>query len=69
MVPSIDHLTSPKLGYCDIFHVEEFLEECKEIIPNQGIWVSILPTYAHVEALQQGMRIQRWAPQFIIIVV
>ncbi|RVW77057.1 1-phosphatidylinositol-3-phosphate 5-kinase FAB1A [Vitis vinifera] len=26
IVPSIDHLTSPKLGYCDIFHVEKFLE-------------------------------------------
>ena len=57
MVPSIDHLTWPKQGYCDIFHVEEFHEECKEIIPNQGIWVSILPAYSHVGALQQGMRI------------
>ena len=27
IVPSIDHLTSPKLGYCDLFHVEKFLEE------------------------------------------
>ncbi|TYI76733.1 hypothetical protein E1A91_D06G097100v1 [Gossypium mustelinum] len=27
IVPSIDHLTSPKLGYCDVFHVEKFLEE------------------------------------------
>ncbi|XP_038712698.1 1-phosphatidylinositol-3-phosphate 5-kinase FAB1B-like isoform X2 [Tripterygium wilfordii] len=27
IVPSIDHLTSPKLGYCDMFHVEKFLEE------------------------------------------
>ncbi|BFG39532.1 hypothetical protein CerSpe_258060 [Prunus speciosa] len=26
IVPSIDHLISPKLGYCDIFHVEKFLE-------------------------------------------
>ncbi|XP_050368282.1 1-phosphatidylinositol-3-phosphate 5-kinase FAB1A [Argentina anserina] len=26
IVPSIDHLTSPKLGYCDMFHVEKFLE-------------------------------------------
>ena len=33
------------------------MEECKEIIPNQGTWVSILPAYAHVGALQQGMRI------------
>ncbi|KAL5698578.1 1-phosphatidylinositol-3-phosphate 5-kinase [Ranunculus cassubicifolius] len=27
IVPSIDHLSSQKLGYCDIFHVEKFLEE------------------------------------------
>ncbi|KAL2503330.1 1-phosphatidylinositol-3-phosphate 5-kinase FAB1B [Forsythia ovata] len=27
IIPSIDHLTAPKLGYCDSFHVERFLEE------------------------------------------
>ncbi|XP_015888945.3 1-phosphatidylinositol-3-phosphate 5-kinase FAB1B [Ziziphus jujuba] len=27
IVSSIDHLTSPKLGYCDMFHVEKFIEE------------------------------------------
>ena len=27
IVPSIDHLSSQKLGYCDTFHVERFLEE------------------------------------------
>ncbi|CAI9114500.1 OLC1v1015238C1 [Oldenlandia corymbosa var. corymbosa] len=27
IVPSIDSLSSPKLGYCDLFHVERFLEE------------------------------------------
>nr|XP_043636882.1 1-phosphatidylinositol-3-phosphate 5-kinase FAB1B-like [Erigeron canadensis] len=27
IVPSIDHLSSQKLGYCDTFHVEKFLEE------------------------------------------
>ncbi|XP_010261690.1 PREDICTED: 1-phosphatidylinositol-3-phosphate 5-kinase FAB1B-like [Nelumbo nucifera] len=27
IVPSIDHLSSQKLGYCDSFHVEKFLEE------------------------------------------
>ncbi|WCJ42881.1 phosphatidylinositol-4-phosphate 5-kinase family protein [Euphorbia peplus] len=27
IVPSIDRLSSPKLGYCDLFHVEKFLEE------------------------------------------
>ncbi|GAU16793.1 hypothetical protein TSUD_200360 [Trifolium subterraneum] len=25
--PSIDHLTSPKLGYCETFHVDKFFEE------------------------------------------
>ncbi|KAL9365992.1 hypothetical protein Peur_037191 [Populus x canadensis] len=33
------------------------MEEHEEIIPNQGTWVSILPAYSHVGALQQGMRI------------
>ena len=27
IVPSIDHLSSQKLGYCDMFHVEKFEEE------------------------------------------
>nr|XP_016485016.1 PREDICTED: 1-phosphatidylinositol-3-phosphate 5-kinase FAB1B-like isoform X2 [Nicotiana tabacum] len=27
IVPSIDQLSSQKLGYCDMFHVEKFLEE------------------------------------------
>ncbi|KDP40633.1 hypothetical protein JCGZ_24632 [Jatropha curcas] len=27
IVPSIDQLSSPKLGYCDMFHVERFLED------------------------------------------
>lgn len=27
IVSSIDHLTSPKLGHCDMFHVEKLLEE------------------------------------------
>lgn len=27
IVPSIDHLKSQKLGYCDMFHVEKFLEK------------------------------------------
>ncbi|KAJ4834989.1 hypothetical protein Tsubulata_019277, partial [Turnera subulata] len=33
------------------------MEDCKEIIPSQGTWVSILPAYSHIGALQQGMRI------------
>ncbi|KAA8521693.1 hypothetical protein F0562_012317 [Nyssa sinensis] len=32
------------------------MEVCKDITPNQGTWVSILPAYSHVGALQQGMR-------------
>ncbi|KAJ8766618.1 hypothetical protein K2173_001138 [Erythroxylum novogranatense] len=32
------------------------MEDCEEMIPNQGTWVSILPAYSHVGALQQGMR-------------
>jgi len=31
--------------------------ECRAIIPNQGTWVSILPAYSHIGALQQGMKI------------
>ncbi|XP_008797353.2 1-phosphatidylinositol-3-phosphate 5-kinase FAB1A-like isoform X2 [Phoenix dactylifera] len=27
IVPSIDHLLSPKLGHCDLFHVEKYFEE------------------------------------------
>lgn len=27
IVPSIDHLSSQKLGYCEMFHVEKFMEE------------------------------------------
>ncbi|KAL3532750.1 hypothetical protein ACH5RR_006271 [Cinchona calisaya] len=27
IVPSVDHLTTQKLGYCDSFHVKKFLEE------------------------------------------
>lgn len=27
IVPSIDHLSSPKLGYCETFHVDKFFEE------------------------------------------
>ncbi|KAK6946106.1 E motif [Dillenia turbinata] len=41
----------------EAIEVYGMMEECMEIIPNQGTWVSILPAYAHVGALQQGMRI------------
>ena len=27
IVPSIDHLSSQKLGYCEAFHVEKFFED------------------------------------------
>ena len=33
------------------------MQECTKIVPNQGTWVSILPAYSHVGALQQGMKI------------
>ncbi|KAM7490890.1 hypothetical protein LguiA_033811 [Lonicera macranthoides] len=32
------------------------MEECEDITPNQGTWVSILPAYAHVGPLQEGMK-------------
>ncbi|KAI5442191.1 hypothetical protein KIW84_011311 [Lathyrus oleraceus] len=32
-------------------------KECINIIPNQGTWVSIIPAYSHVGALQQGTKI------------
>ncbi|KAL1215886.1 1-phosphatidylinositol-3-phosphate 5-kinase FAB1A [Cardamine amara subsp. amara] len=35
IVPSIDQLTSPKLGCCDLFHVEKFVE--KHVNPCQGV--------------------------------
>ncbi|CAK7345900.1 unnamed protein product [Dovyalis caffra] len=38
----------------EVYHM---MEEHKEMIPNQGTWVSILPAYTHLGALQQGMRI------------
>ena len=33
------------------------MEGYGKIIPNQGTWVSILPAYSHVGALQQGMKV------------
>ena len=41
----------------EAIEVYRMMEEHKEIIPNQGTWVSILPAYSHVGALQQGMKI------------
>lgn len=34
IVNSIDHLASQKLGYCDIFHVEKFIEDLS--VGSQG---------------------------------
>ncbi|KAI3835140.1 hypothetical protein MKX03_019766 [Papaver bracteatum] len=31
IVPSIDHLSSQKAGYCEAFHVEKFLEAHRSI--------------------------------------
>ncbi|XP_057520139.1 pentatricopeptide repeat-containing protein At4g33990 [Amaranthus tricolor] len=33
------------------------LEACTDLTPNQGTWVSVLPAYSHLGALQQGMKI------------
>jgi 1-phosphatidylinositol-3-phosphate 5-kinase len=33
-VPSIDHLSSQKWGYCEIFHVEKFPEDLTSV--SQG---------------------------------
>ncbi|OIW11989.1 hypothetical protein TanjilG_02196 [Lupinus angustifolius] len=33
------------------------MEQCENIIPNQGTWVSILPAYSHLGALQKGTKI------------
>lgn len=33
------------------------MEESEKITPNQGTWVSILPAYSHLGALQQGMKV------------
>lgn len=33
------------------------MEECGKVVPEQGTWVSILPAYSHLGALQQGMKI------------
>ncbi|KAJ0251992.1 1-phosphatidylinositol-3-phosphate 5-kinase FAB1A [Hirschfeldia incana] len=35
IVPSVDQLTSPKLGYCDLFHVEKFVET--HVSTGQGV--------------------------------
>ncbi|CAI8607812.1 unnamed protein product [Vicia faba] len=34
IVPSIDHLSSQKLGYCETFHVEKFLEDLIVAVPG-----------------------------------
>ncbi|POO03358.1 DYW domain containing protein [Trema orientale] len=41
----------------EAIEVYNTMEECEEIIPNQGTWVSVLPAYSHLGALQQGMKI------------
>ncbi|XP_050208875.1 pentatricopeptide repeat-containing protein At4g33990 [Mercurialis annua] len=37
--------------------VYNLMEECADVIPTQGTWVSILPAYSHLGALRQGMKI------------
>ncbi|KAF8401165.1 hypothetical protein HHK36_014469 [Tetracentron sinense] len=46
IVPSIDHLSSQKLGYCDTFHVEKFVEEHGSA--EQG-WKKLLKTLMFFE--------------------
>lgn len=41
----------------EAIEVFQMMEECNEINPNQGTYVSILPAYSHVGALQQGIKI------------
>lgn len=41
----------------EAIEVYRMMQEYKEIIPNHGTWVSILPAYTSVGALQQGMKI------------
>ncbi|XP_015574346.1 pentatricopeptide repeat-containing protein At4g33990 [Ricinus communis] len=40
----------------EAIEVYNMMEECKEVSPTQGTWVSILPAYSHLGALHQGMR-------------
>ncbi|KAK2665074.1 hypothetical protein Ddye_003648 [Dipteronia dyeriana] len=64
-LPIIDVISWNTLitGYAQNGHASEaievyqMMEECTEIIPNQGTWVSILPAYSHVGALREGMKI------------
>ncbi|KAI4306051.1 hypothetical protein L6164_029363 [Bauhinia variegata] len=42
---------------CEAIDAYNMMTRCSNIIPNQGTWVSILPAYSHVGALQQGMKI------------
>ncbi|CAA3018796.1 pentatricopeptide repeat-containing At4g33990 isoform X1 [Olea europaea subsp. europaea] len=37
--------------------VYRMMKDCEDFTPNQGTWVSILPAYAHIGALIDGMRI------------
>ncbi|KAB2627456.1 pentatricopeptide repeat-containing protein [Pyrus ussuriensis x Pyrus communis] len=40
----------------EVYHM---MQECKEIIPNHGTWVSVLSAYTHIGVLQQGMKVHR----------
>ncbi|KAK4477985.1 hypothetical protein RD792_017250 [Penstemon davidsonii] len=37
--------------------VYKIMKECDNLTPNEGTWVCILPAYAHLGALRDGMRI------------
>ncbi|KAM7490885.1 hypothetical protein LguiA_033806 [Lonicera macranthoides] len=44
----------------EVIEVYYMMEECEDITPNQGTWVSILLAYAHVGALQEGIKAHGW---------
>ncbi|KAK6160120.1 hypothetical protein DH2020_003501 [Rehmannia glutinosa] len=41
----------------EAINVYRWMKESENVKPNQGTWVSILPAYAHLGALRDGMRI------------
>ena len=45
IVPSIDYLSSQKLGHCDLFHVEKYVEE--HVTAREG-GKKMMKTYAYV---------------------
>ncbi|XP_070031175.1 pentatricopeptide repeat-containing protein At4g33990-like isoform X1 [Nicotiana tomentosiformis] len=40
----------------EAIEIYNMMKKCDDVAPNQGTWVSILPAYAHLGALREGMR-------------